>query len=129
MSVTSHHLLYDRASWESQLHTRIIRQEPGLIFPLEEDYHNILHQEVVTIPLLDRYTAGRVRSELRGNLTGRYSRNIPILLHAIEDAINRPKSSTLQKQIGALTIHAIEQTIPYIHMGLTTDTVGGRDGI
>ena len=122
--MTAHHLLFDKSNWEAQPAARRLRQMPQLIIPMIEEYHYILHREVVTIPSLDRHTASHTLNEFEP--TQRYSKNIPRLLGAIERATSHPKSTDLQRMMGELTIYAIERTIPYIHMGMATDEVGGR---
>lgn len=53
----SHHVLFSRKLWESTPNTYTLRQEKGLIIPMELGAHAALHREVTIVPVPDHYTA------------------------------------------------------------------------
>ena len=122
--IEKHHVLFDRAPWESQIEARRLRQNHHLIVPMDEEIEGMIHKELVTVPLLDRYTARQVAREYNPPRT--YTGSVNSLMTAIESAVRYPKATDLQRQVAQLTVHALELQIPFIKAGQLTNEVGGN---
>jgi hypothetical protein len=118
-----HHILFDRAPWESQIETRRIRQNHHLIIPMDEEIEGMIHKQIVTVPLLDRYTARFVSRDFNPHPT--YLGSINRLMSSIEAGVRCQKATQLQRSVAELTVAAIEQQIPLIKAGQITNQVGG----
>jgi hypothetical protein len=116
-SVNKHHLLFDRAAWRSSDVRVDLRENRWLIPPIDVETHQELHKAVAVVPALDFYTAARVRRDFEAE-PGQFMQNMDLLQLAIEDALKHPRSSGLQRDLGALTIQAIELQKPFIEEGL-----------
>lgn len=119
-----HHLLYCRNSWESMPHTRKLRQKPELILPMDKDVEEELHRSIVTVPLLDHYTASHANRLFVP--TSRYMSSVHNLISAIDEGASHPRTQPLERQLAELTIHAIELQIPFIQEGLLRQEVSLR---
>ena len=124
MPANYHHALFPKSGWESHFATRKLRQRQELIIPMEEDIEAILHKEVPIIPVIDHHTAMTVVRDYQPATT--HTRSIHNLMDSIGEAIKRPKIQPIQRELGQLTIHAMELQLPYIHIGQLTDYVGRR---
>lgn len=113
--MNAHHILFPRASYESHFATRSLRQHPSLIVPMNEEIHDILHREVPVIPLIDHYTAMTVRRDYTPH--SHYNKSLDSLMRCIDTAIRGSKVKPIQKQLGQLTIHALELQKPWLHIG------------
>lgn len=117
-----HHVLYDRAAWESHPERLRLRGQQSLIIPMDEGIESQLHIAVPTVPLLDIYTAQHTRNIYVPGKT--YTGSVNSLMSAIDKALRHPRTSELQRDLGGLTIMALEMQLPFIREGLITDKVG-----
>lgn len=108
-----HHTLFTRATWDSQESTRLLRRLPQLIIPMHDEEHKALHDSIVTVPLLDHRTARNVYNEfqpVQGNIIG----SLNILMRVIHEE----SRGRVERELGAVVIHALELQIPFIREGI-----------
>lgn len=117
MSYSYHHALFTKATWESQGSSKLLRSNPWLIMPLEEQGHRALHVEVPTVPLLSANTSAYVQRTFRP-VAGNHVASIFSLMEAIDDAKRHRKATPIEKQLGELCIDALELQVPYIKESL-----------
>jgi len=108
-----HHALFPRKLHDANSDTKWLRQKHNLIPRLVTIGHAALHSEVVIVPPLDRFTAGRVARDfmpVHNDTIG----SIEMLMRSIEHAIRHPKVQELERMNAAVTLHALELQIPFI---------------
>lgn len=115
-----HHTLFNRAAWESHEATKSLRNNRWLIPPLESHVERQIHADIAVVPLLDPVTAIHVRRDFEP-VEGNFIATMYSYIRSVETAIKHPKSSALQKTLGALSAQAVELQIPYVEEGLTED--------
>lgn len=111
------HVLFTRRTWESQQDTKKLRGNRWLIVPIDPDVHDEKHEAVSTVPLLDHFTARRVRAIFEP-VPNDYIASVESLLFAIEEATLSPKAQEVERRLGELTIFAVEIQLPYLRKGL-----------
>ena len=121
--VKYHHILFEGNAWESNPTTRRLRQNQHLIVPMFEELEYGLHQEIVCVPLLDRYTAQNTLKDFHPPKT--YIGSIYSLITAIEGSGRHPKVSRIQKHLGEIACYALERQIPWVSDGQLSNEVGG----
>ena len=115
-----HHVLFNRAAWDSHEATRSMRNERWMIPPLEGHVEQRIHAEIAIVPLLDPTTAIHVRQNFEP-VEGNHVETMYNFIRSVEAALKHPKASALQRTLGALTAQAVELQIPYVEEGLTED--------
>lgn len=121
-NVRSHHTLFQRTSWDSSQPTRRLRRNPSLIVPMEKTSETLLHEAISVVPLPDPHTALRTFNTFQPSPT--YVGSIMNLITCLDEAIRHPRCSRLEKDLGGLTIYALELQLPYIRDGLIHKEVG-----
>ena len=117
MNYSFHHTLFTKATWESQASTRSLRNNQWLIMPLEEQTHRELQTDIPTVPVLSFNSGQNVLKNFRP-VAGNYIASLFALIEAITDSNRHPKATPIEKQLGALTINALELQLPYLQDGL-----------
>lgn len=107
-----HHLLFDSASWESRATSKLLRRDKSLIIPLERTVHEELHKEVALVPLLGHYAIQDVANTYKPGKN--YLHSVENLQRSIEQAGNKPKAHQLERDLGELTIYALDLQKPYL---------------
>lgn len=111
----SHHVLFSRKTWESTPNTYALRQERGLIVPMELAAHAALHREVTVVPVPDHYTAMFAVRALQHQANP--MRQIDRFMQVIEQAGQNKNARPLDRQLGQLVIASIEAQLPFIREG------------
>lgn len=88
-----------------------------MIPPLHAESERLIHAEIAVVPLLDPVSAIHVRKNFEP-VEGNFVETMYNFVQAVETTIKHPKSSTLQRALGALTAQAVEMQIPYVQDGL-----------
>lgn len=112
-----HHGLFTKSAYESQGSTKMLRNNPWLIMPLDEQTHRELHVDIPALPLLSPNTAQSVLKEFRP-VKGNYVATIFALMEAVGDANRHPRATPIEKEIGGLLINGLELQLPFIQDGL-----------
>ena len=107
-----HHILFDSASWESRATSKHIRRDSSLIVPLDIDAHAELHKEIPLVPLLGHYAMQDVANMYKPGKN--YLNSVENLQRSIERAGKTPKAHQLERDLGELTIHALDLQKPYL---------------
>lgn len=97
--------------------TKRLRENRWLIVPIDMDVHDEKHDAISTVPLLDHFTARRVRATFEPTVNDHLG-SVVALMFSIEEALKHPKSTELQKRLGELTVHALDIQLPYLRRGL-----------
>jgi hypothetical protein len=113
-----HHILFNRAAWESNANTKWLREETGLIVRMDYDTHNELHRNIAVVPLLDHYTASRVRSMMRGCDATKPLDIADDFMSAVQEAGRHYRAKPLDRALGELVILAVESQREYIEAGI-----------
>ena len=120
MEYNRHHILFPRKLHDANQDTKVIRRNPWLIPKIAVVGHMALHDEVTTVPPLDRFSAQRVNRAfvpIRGN----HILSIEALMFAIDEAIQHPKVRAIEIENAQVAIHALELQIPFIKEFLIQD--------
>lgn len=112
-----HHVLFTRAAWSSSDVGKDLRQNRWLIPPITVESHQELHKAIEMVPVMDPITMARVRRSYEP-MPGQFLESMVRLVMATDEAINHPKASEFQKQLGELAIYAVELQMPIIKEGL-----------
>lgn len=113
MSYSFHHMLYTRATWESQSSTKMLRNNPWLIVPLEEQGHRELQRDIPVVPVLGHNTAQWVQRNYEP-IKGNHLASLVELIGVINEAGKHPRATPIEKSLGEVCIDALELQIPYI---------------
>ena len=111
-----HHLLYTGKAWESHFATRYLRELPEHIIPMDEEIEATLHRNVPVIPLLGHHAAMHVRKNYEPHQNP--LKTIVKLMFAIEEAVKVPQAKVIERELGLLTVHALELQFPYVKAGI-----------
>lgn len=117
MSYSFHHGLYTKSTWESQSSTKMLRNNQWLIMPLDEQVHRALQDEIPVVPVLGHNTAQKVLRDFEP-VAGNYIASMFALMGTINEAGKHPRARPIERELGQLTINALELQIPYIQDGL-----------
>lgn len=93
--------------------TKDIRRNQWLMPPLNDIGHSALHNAVILVPPLDRFTAGRVLTDFTPH-RGDYMGSIYELMDSIEEAARHPRVRSIEAENAQVAIHALELQIPFI---------------
>jgi hypothetical protein len=85
--------------------------------PMFDAPHIALHKAIATVPLLDQYTAQAVHREFVP-VEGDYIATLYSLVRTIDQSLKHPKVTELQRDVGQLTMQALEMQVPFIREGL-----------
>jgi len=114
--MNAHHLLYTGRAWESHFATRYLRELPEHIIAMDDEVEATLHDNVPIIPLLGHHAAMHVRKNYEPHENP--LKTIPRLMTAIEAAVRVPQAKVIERELGLLTVHALELQYPYIKAGV-----------
>lgn len=110
-----HHVLFERAVWESNPKGKELRRDSGLIIPMDEEVHAELHRDVSKVPLLGRQAIMLVKNEFcrgRNNME-----TIDNLLFAFNKVEIDNRIPIEERRLAELAIHNVGLQKPYIKFG------------
>jgi hypothetical protein len=111
-----HHIMEERAPWTSSPNAIFLRQNPILIPRMEIQTHNELHKHCPEVPLLGRYALQSVVNEFVP--TSDTLTSLDELLMCIEHATRHPRAHNIERELGQLTMSALELQKPYLTYGI-----------
>lgn len=111
-----HHVLFNKREWESRPQYKELRQNSGLIVPIDRDVHNELHRSVSQVPVLGYYGILAVQREFYRGRT--HIDTVDNLLFALEKASNHDRLSDLDRSIASVALQAVDLQRPFILDGL-----------
>lgn len=103
---TKHHLVFYGKEWSLRPEGLWLREQGGLIADLPRPEHDEIHRRVALVPLLGVYALQRVAN--RYEPTPSLYRNIDNFCLEVERANKHPKAHRLERQLGLLTIEAMQ---------------------
>ncbi len=110
-----HHVLFNKREWESRPQYKQLRENPGLIVPIDRDVHNELHRTVTQVPILGYYAVMAVQKEFYRGRT--HLETIDNLLFALESVEDHPRLSDLDKSLANIALQAVDLQKPFIVEG------------
>lgn len=113
LSENRHHILFPRATWESDKSAKELRVIPQLQVPLPLEVHKELHREISTVPMFDRFMAARVLKDFIP-IRDSYAGTARALIESIEGARQHFRTTKLENGLGELAIYALQLQLPYI---------------
>ena len=113
MKPNIHHVGYERRAWESNIATKKIRTTHELMMPVDPIGHIALHEQITLVPLPDRFLAQRVLNNFTP-IRGRYLKSLDELIRVFETQVKHHKATYLERQLGGLTIMALEMQRPIL---------------
>lgn len=113
--IDRHHVLYNKREWESRPQYKELRQNPGLIVPMDREIHNDLHRSVPFVPVMGYHGIMAVIREFHRGRT--HLDTIDNLMFATEESIKNPKMSDLEKALSGLALESLEMQRPFIVEG------------
>ena len=116
MERDNHHILHYRREWDVRPEGQKIRATPSLIPRMERSVHNELHRECPPVPALGYHALQRVAHDFIPK--GDTREDIDRLILSIERAGNHPKTHAIERDMGQLTIQAIEMQKPFLEFGM-----------
>lgn len=114
-----HHVLFNKREWESRPQYRELRQNSGLIIPIDRDVHNELHRSVSQVPVLGYYGILTVQREFYRGRT--HLDTLDNLLFALEKASNHDRLSDIDRGLASIALQAVDLQRPFILDGLAED--------
>lgn len=111
-----HHVLFSRRQHSIDPNNRYLRNNSGLIVPMEIDAHTELHKNCPLVPPLPEHLAQFVLSQIKPR-RGDYLGNMDKFLLATERAMKRPRTHIIEKEMARVTLHAVEIQKPFIQDG------------
>ncbi len=123
----SHHILFERAAWESNSEGSVLRQNPNLIVDMYVAPHDELHAAIPFVTWLDAVQTWHINQEFKRKPDP--LKNINELIRCIHRSIehfgNDPEDLNLYKSMrvsnGLMAIKSIEAQIPYIRDGMVKE--------
>lgn len=116
-----HHLLFPRVMWEAQKPVKELRQNPGLVLPLERDVHDSLHRHIGLVPVLNFMLAEQVLDRFEPDEDA--MRTVDNLLLCLNGVAWHHRTHPVEHQLLQLTELAIDLQRPYVKEGML-DGVG-----
>lgn len=114
-----HHILHYAEYWSANRHNKRLRESLGMLALIDVEVHDSLHPACAAPPPLDPFTAERVHRLYVPHPNPIQA--IDNLRFAIDKSIRHPKTHSIEKEIGLLTIEAVTTQLPYIREGIVSD--------
>lgn len=110
-----HHVLFARPQWEANCNTRMLRNNMGLIVPMDIDVHEALHKNITIVPALGHLAAQTVRAQMQPQHNPFAA--IDGFRRAVEVANKNKHASELDVRLGELVLDSIDAQMPYLREG------------
>lgn len=110
-----HHVLFNKREWESRPQYKSLRENPGLIIPMDREVHNELHRADSLVPLLGYYGIMAVQREFYRGRT--HLETVDNLMFAIEKSKDNPRKSNIEKGLAELALQSLDIQRPFIIEG------------
>lgn len=107
-----HHILHSKQEWRLRPEAKALREDPSLIIRLDREEHNEIHKNCPPVPLLGYYALVRTLRDYEPASTVLGS--VENLIMAIEKSNHHPKSHAIERELGELTIWAIQLQTPWL---------------
>ena len=120
MKMERHHELFNRFAWTATNTLESLREDRRLIVPLDPDTHRELHQEVSHVPPLSYHMARHVLRAYSEFEADTYLHNVENLQWSIEEAMQHPRADRIERELGELTMYALDLQKPFIDESLPT---------
>jgi len=111
-----HHVLFNKREWESRPQYKELRENPGLIVPIDRDVHNEIHRNVSQVPILGYYGILAVNREFYRGRT--HLDTVDNLLFALEKTSEYERLSDIDRSLASIALQAVEIQRPFIIEGL-----------
>ena len=112
VSFDKHHVLHYAKEWRLRPEAKAIREHPSLVPTLPREVHNEIHKTCPPVPMLGYHALKRTV----GLWTPRHDtmESLDNLMFAIEQSISDVRAHPIERQLGRLTVQAIDLQRPLI---------------
>ena len=110
-----HHVLFNKREWESRPQYKDLRENAGLIIPIDREVHNELHRNVQQVPVLGYYGILAVQREFYRGRT--HLETVDNLLFSLEQASENKKLTELDRALANISLQAVDLQRPFIVEG------------
>ena len=110
-----HHVLFERIVWDARAESRCLRRSSGLIVRLAQDTHSALHRAVTTVPVPNVYMVRNIAREFVPS--GDIFQAMDNLCFAVDEAMQHPKTTMMDRRLGQLMIESVVTQRPFIREG------------
>ncbi len=118
LETNRHHSVFPRTVHNAQLHSRRIRADERLIFPIDVETHRYLHRNLAVVPILSQHVGMRAfRLFADYGDAGDPMTNIENWQRSIQESIRNPRADIIEREVGELAIHAFDVQKPFIFYG------------
>lgn len=114
--IDRHHLLYERAQWNSSKYGKELRGTPSLIPHIDRELHDEIHRNCPPVPMLGNYALARTLTGFEP--TTNTIQTIGRLQSALERATRPSRAHPLERDLAGLAIEALDLQIPFIREAL-----------
>ena len=109
----AHHLAHDRVSWEARPESLAIRENDSMIaHGMGRKAHELLHYMTAAVPVPGIHALQYVANRLPSGLD--VISGIDTYSSLLEQAGNHPKAKYVEKELGQLSIQAMQAQKPYL---------------
>lgn len=115
-----HHLLFPANIHGHQPQLAALRNDTRLIVPIEVNHHRELHKDIQIVPPLSPWFALhslRNFHDFANHNSHDWLANIDAYQKSVDRAMKNPKASKLERDLGELTIEAMQQQKFYVREG------------
>lgn len=107
-----HHVLFNKREWESRPQYKELRENDGLIIPMDREIHNELHRSITQVPVIGYYGIMAVQKEFYRGRT--HLDTVDNLLFALESTESHPRLSDIDKSMANIALRSIYLQRPFI---------------
>ena len=113
----NHHTAFNSREWSLRPQGKAIRENPSMIArQLARETHELLHAMNSPVPVPDYNTLQYVASRLPSGLE--VIQGIDTYSKLVQESIRRPKAKDIDRQLGELSIEALQNQKLYIKDGM-----------
>ena len=111
-----HHIINRKREWELRPEAYRIRAVKSLRPVIPRVIHNAIHAHTPPVPLLGYETLVQVQKNFRP--TSDTLETLDLLCDSIVEAGRHPRAHPIERELGELTIEALQLQVPFLREGL-----------
>lgn len=107
-----HHIIFEKALWNSRPDSKRIRDTPSLIVRMDREDHNEIHRNCPPIPILGYYGIMRTLSTFEEGKNPLVT--MESLMSSFENAGKNPKAHEIDRRLAELAAWSLDLQRPFI---------------
>lgn len=111
-----HHIMWPRQEHSLRPAGLRLRVTPSLVPKIDREVHTELHRLTPPVPALGYHALNILKRDFQPE--GDTIDDLDQLMRRIEEALKRPRAHEIEREMGALTIMALELQKPFIEYGI-----------